>query len=411
MDLPRACAECWAATKVREVIPRGRALIVCSFLPYPQDEGDPLRVLMLVQEISRTFDVDLVAIARPDGTPDDIRALQEILPNVRLQVWNRERGGRAIRLLRALRRGVPVWVSDRYVTDAAIAVSDLAGSADIVLLIGEASGPYALHLSGDSEVIWDKANVLTYFTAQNLRFCRSARELFRTLLNLPLSYLMESRVIGKLSRVWVTSDEEASRLARVFRRPADAVIPSAVRMSASLADIDTSSRTVAWMSNMGYSPNWNGLVRFIRESRRSFESAGAKLRVIGSGLTPAKERVLRKNQFVEVVGFASDLNDAFAGVRCAIIPLWSGAGVKLKSITMMQMGVPVVATPVAMEGIPRECALIVSESSLTLAMTALGKMDAPTIELHRENVRHQIDIAFSEQSFRTHVERALAQPK
>jgi polysaccharide biosynthesis protein PslH len=45
------------------------------------------------------------------------------------------------------------------------------------------------------------------------------------------------------------------------------------------------------------------------------------------------------------------LDEFFAGLGAAVVPLWRGAGVKLKTLSFMSAGVPVVGTPVAVEGL------------------------------------------------------------
>jgi glycosyltransferase involved in cell wall biosynthesis len=54
---------------------------------------------------------------------------------------------------------------------------------------------------------------------------------------------------------------------------------------------------------------------------------------------------------VEVLGYVKDLNDFLSRLGAAVVPLWRGPGVKLKTLTFMGAGVPTVSTPVGVEGI------------------------------------------------------------
>jgi glycosyltransferase involved in cell wall biosynthesis len=75
----------------------------------------------------------------------------------------------------------------------------------------------------------------------------------------------------------------------------------------------------------------------------------ARFHVVGSGLDPALARELAGER-VEVHGHVADLDPYLDGCRLAVAPLRYGAGVKGKVNLAMAHGQPVVATPVAIEG-------------------------------------------------------------
>jgi glycosyltransferase involved in cell wall biosynthesis len=54
---------------------------------------------------------------------------------------------------------------------------------------------------------------------------------------------------------------------------------------------------------------------------------------------------------VDVLGFVEDLDGVLAGASAAVVPVWKGAGIKMKTLVLMGAGLPVVSTPVGMEGI------------------------------------------------------------
>lgn len=82
------------------------------------------------------------------------------------------------------------------------------------------------------------------------------------------------------------------------------------------------------------------------------------LHLVGSGQLPTKLESLldQNNQFVTYHGYQSDkvLDVFYKGVKVALAPLLVGAGVKGKINQAMHLGVPVVATPVGVEGMHTE---------------------------------------------------------
>jgi glycosyltransferase involved in cell wall biosynthesis len=74
-------------------------------------------------------------------------------------------------------------------------------------------------------------------------------------------------------------------------------------------------------------------------------------RLVIAGSSPPKWLYDLGNEGVKITGWVSDLNEYYAGARVFAASLLSGAGVKLKVLEAMAHNVPVVATPVAADGI------------------------------------------------------------
>jgi GT2 family glycosyltransferase/glycosyltransferase involved in cell wall biosynthesis len=74
-----------------------------------------------------------------------------------------------------------------------------------------------------------------------------------------------------------------------------------------------------------------------------------KLHIVGSKVTPAIQALA--SDAVVVHGFVEDIEPLLDGCRISVAPLRYGAGVKGKVNSAMSHGLPVVATPMAVEGI------------------------------------------------------------
>jgi glycosyltransferase involved in cell wall biosynthesis len=105
---------------------------------------------------------------------------------------------------------------------------------------------------------------------------------------------------------------------------------------------------------MGYTPNTDGLVEFVQAGWPSLGSSGYELLIAGAGRVPSHVRNLERFTGVQVLGYVDQLEKFLGRLGAAVIPLWQGVGVKLKTLTLMGAGIPTVATPVALEGIEAE---------------------------------------------------------
>ena len=62
-------------------------------------------------------------------------------------------------------------------------------------------------------------------------------------------------------------------------------------------------------------------------------------------------QALGKCAGVRVLGFVDDLRSTLAQVRCVVVPVFSGSGVRIKVLTALAHGLPVVSNQLGLQGI------------------------------------------------------------
>ncbi|HRE43176.1 MAG TPA: glycosyltransferase, partial [Terricaulis sp.] len=109
-------------------------------------------------------------------------------------------------------------------------------------------------------------------------------------------------------------------------------------------------RDFAFVGGYRHPPNVDAVNYLINEIWPRFRAfnTGAKLHIIGSHM-PKEFEALACDDII-VTGFVADLEAYMENIRVSLAPLRYGAGVKGKVGNSLRMGVPVVATPVATEG-------------------------------------------------------------
>jgi len=384
---------------------RPRVLAVVTFFPWPQNHGDALRRLMFLEALAATSDLTAVCIERPETTAEDVAELRDRLPGAEVVVmapWQRDltrRRSQAMRVVRGLATATPPWIYRQWSPDVASVLETLTDerSFELAVLIGEPAGIYARHAHA-ARVVWDKSNVLTASDLDALRTVSSLVGKARALVGLPFSFSFERRVLRRVQGVVVTSEEEEQRLHRRFGPVPAVTIPSAMGPQERGRGIDHESRTLLWLSTLSYTPNWDGLLRFLAASDDTFRRRGLTLRVVGAGATARQVQTLARLPYVDYRGFVDDLADACDGVAAGVVPVWAGAGVKLKTLTLMGLGVPVVATPVALEGVPHEAAARVARTPEEFA-AALDDLDPQLLAGAAARARTVLQERFSREIF------------
>lgn len=109
---------------------------------------------------------------------------------------------------------------------------------------------------------------------------------------------------------------------------------------------------LCFMGAMDYRPNVEAVVWFAREilPRVRDTFPGATLRVLGGRAAPAVRRVARHGG-VSLAGYVPDVIPELMAAHLFVAPLRIARGVQNKLLQALSLGMPVVATPQALEGI------------------------------------------------------------
>lgn len=105
-------------------------------------------------------------------------------------------------------------------------------------------------------------------------------------------------------------------------------------------------------ASFAWAPNVTGALRFLAEGwpRLRAEAPGLRLRVAGKSPPPALLRAAR-SAGAEVAADVASMPEEFARATMLLVPLWIGAGARVKIVEALAARLPVVATPLAVEGL------------------------------------------------------------
>ena len=161
----------------------------------------------------------------------------------------------------------------------------------------------------------------------------------------------ELRLARKADAIVVVSDHEKELLEEavdgtpVFHMPLIREIPRAGRTRFG------ERHGIAFIGNYLHEPNVDAARHFVHEIWPVFHAAvpNAEL-ILGGAQMPAEVERLEASEGVRTIGYIEDLASLFNQIRLTVAPLRFGAGAKGKVVSSLCHGVPVVASPVAAEG-------------------------------------------------------------
>ena len=160
---------------------------------------------------------------------------------------------------------------------------------------------------------------------------------------------VEFDLIDQADQTWVVSPAEQSLL--LSRRP-----NSSIEVVSNIVDTPGSTtpfaqrRDILFIGSFQHPPNADAVLFFTQEIFPLVQGALPEVRFYVIGDKPPPEVIALASEEVIITGYQPDVEVFFNTIKLSVAPLRYGAGVKGKINQSMGFGVPVVATPVAVEG-------------------------------------------------------------
>jgi glycosyltransferase involved in cell wall biosynthesis len=179
------------------------------------------------------------------------------------------------------------------------------------------------------------------------------------------SYLrLQARRVAHAERRWasaaalniVVSREDEATLRHHAPRARTAVVPNGV--DAAFFTPGTAPAVgpkVVFLGGLDYRPNRDGVEWMLREIEPRIRAAvpGSATVLIGAA-SPADFARLGGVPNVHLTGYVPDIRPVMREATCAVVPLLTGGGTRVKILTAWAMGLPVVSTSLGCEGLAFE---------------------------------------------------------
>ncbi len=166
----------------------------------------------------------------------------------------------------------------------------------------------------------------------------------------------EAAGIAAADEVWTCSVRDAERVTRLAPGARTRVVPNIVSRPLAAPRLRPPSAREAGpalllQGHLSYRPNVDA-ARFL--TRRLLPELQKRLpgaRVILAGRRPHRHVAALGGRGVEVVADPPDMEPLLAASDLVVLPIRAGSGTRIKALEAMAMGVPVVGTPLALEGL------------------------------------------------------------
>ncbi|MEZ5979480.1 MAG: TIGR03087 family PEP-CTERM/XrtA system glycosyltransferase [Planctomycetota bacterium] len=326
-----------------------RILYLTQRVPYPPDRGDKISSWHHVERLARKHSVTIVAFAHDD---DDRRAADELRAKG-FTVHTQDLGSRAVRLARTLPL-LATWkplTLGYYGSGALRSVVDrLVPEHDLAMAFSSSMGAYLLEHESIPRIVFlaelDSDKWRQYAEHESFPLSWVHRREYRTLRRFEsvLSHAVELNLL-------VTPLEEEI-FNRLIPGAPSKVVRNGVERAPEGFERAPDADQLVFVGMMDYFPNVQGCAWFVEEVLPLVRRARPSARLAIVGARPnAKVRALAKHDGVEVTGRVDDPRDRLRRAAVSVAPLHIARGIQNKVLEAMSLGVPVVGTTSATQGV------------------------------------------------------------
>lgn len=116
---------------------------------------------------------------------------------------------------------------------------------------------------------------------------------------------------------------------------------------------DVEYANICFLGQMGREENYLAAQRLIRIGYK-LKKIIPELNIHIIGNQPSEELKKEQNEFIHITGFVEDVDEYMRKAQVAVFPLTLGAGIKVKVLRSLALGIPVVTGRVGAEGIDED---------------------------------------------------------
>ncbi len=356
-----------------------KILFLTPILPQAPTDGDRVRAFHFLRQASARHRVVLASFyARPEEAEErNLKGLRAMVEELHLVAMPRPR--QLLNALEGFFGPAPLNVRAYESPEMRSLVSRVsrAHRLDAVYCYRLRMAPYALQAGPLPKVLDFTDSLATY---QERRQAQASNPLARWYHARERSKLsdFEAAMAHQFDLGLMNSRQDGERISGDAGSPRILVVPNGVdRAFYHPARVRREGATIAFVGHMAYAPNIQAVLWFASRVMPLVwkREPAARFRVVG-GDPPGPVRRLARDPRVEVTGYVDDVRPRLWGAAVSVCPLLVGVGRQNKVLESFALGLPVVATPLAAQGVEardgRE--LLLAESADEFAAQVLRLM-------------------------------------
>ena len=337
---------------------RPRVLLIKPILPYPPDQGTRVVSTAIIEALADTHEVTVLARVLDASEVERARELEAKGVRV-VTVFPRNRRSMVARIAYRVAYSARSWLTGRsmkslYDCPGAFvrAARDLSRERfDLVIIEYWQLHPLLKLFPAESTVLLTH-DIDLLVNAQRAMLEDSLFAKAAALRRWRMERREEIAAYRRACHIWALTDRDAQTAKKLSGGRADVrVLPFGLRESQFAPHVHArDSREVLFMGALAAPFNRDAIEHFARDIYPHLAGLdGIRFTVVGGALPPSLA-YFGALRHVEVAGHARDVSPFLARAACLVVPLRYGGGLRIRILEAMAAGIPVVASPVAIDG-------------------------------------------------------------
>jgi sugar transferase (PEP-CTERM/EpsH1 system associated) len=359
---------------------RRKILFLCYRFPFPLIGGDRLKSYHLLQHLSKTHDVDLIALDEWNtGSGDALAHIESFLHKVTVVPFNKVKAG--VQIVASLPTRNPIEMAWYHSGEMQDKVDEALRTTkyDVIMSFFMRTAPYVRNVHDTPKImIAEDSRLLADERASNT-FAMTAEYIVRKIDAAKLRHF-EPQIMKQFTVTTFVARPDERRVKAVDPGIRTAMLTNGVDLN--YFEYKDSGREDAMLfaGNLPIFHNAKMAERILRDifPKIRAERPEMKFWIVGKDPENWLQKLIEKTEGAELFANVSDMRPFYQKAKLFIHPQDVGAGIQNKLLEAMASGCPVVTTPIGasgIDGIINGMHVMVSETDEEFVQTALRLLD------------------------------------
>jgi glycosyltransferase involved in cell wall biosynthesis len=363
-----------------------KILMLSPYLPYPLLSGGQIRTYNLLKKLSKKHQITLFALIKDESEKAHIPELKKFCHEVKVF----KRSEKPFTLQNIIKTGFssyPFLVVRNYVPEVIGAVKKSIARNDYDLIHAETF--YMMpHIPRTSIPIILAEQTIEYLGYES--YAKKAPIFLKPFLNIDIKKIKfwEKFYWNACQRLIVMSDADRQLISLDVKDPDKiSVVENGVDTSWFSLTVrnEPAVPTILSVGTFKWLPNVESVSYLVKSvwPKIKEDIPRVRLNIVGNDPTPKILAFGAQDKQISVIGRVEDIRTAFNSAHVLLAPVFSGKGTRYKVLEAMATGTPVVATPIAVEGLEviDNKHVLIANTAEEMAQKTLLLIDNPALRL------------------------------
>ena len=321
-----------------------KLLVLLSRIPYPLDKGDKLRAYYQLKQLSRDFEIKVVAL---DDSNSSERDQEKLRNEFDIQFVKLSKTVIYLKMFRALFSDKPFQVHYFFQRSANLKVKEIVSEfkPDHIYCQLIRTAEYVKNIHSIPKTM----DYMDAFSKGMDRRISQNRGIKKFLIKAEASRLLkyENLIFDYFENKTIISSQDQSLIYHPERNSIK-VVPNGVDFDFFNPDQSLNQTfDLVFTGNMSYPPNVDGALFLVNEIMPIVWKKMPQAKVLIAGAKPTTAITSLKCSNVVVSGWVDDIRESYSSSSVFIAPMRIGTGLQNKLLEAMSMGVPCITTAFA----------------------------------------------------------------